>query len=637
MAGRDAAPSRGISHGLIDNFFLTDAELDNSPSRKDGVDAETERSQRVFGCESIQTAVLYMKAPQAVAATGQALLHRFYCKQSMQDFDVKEVAWAATFLACKLEEFVAGRPHAVLRVFHRMDARREGRPIESLQSWSQEYAVMKQRMFTVESHMLRAFGFVGHVEHPHKFVLSLLIMMEQGPQLQQEAWSLANDSLRTTLCVRFKSETVACGIVFMAARRCQVALPEHHELTPGRRQSWWEVCGVPQQDVYTVATELHQLYSLPKAEYVRLKRASAQIPVPAGSTKTAPAAEASPAVSAQLSVQLPAEGGEGAPAGDGGGDSSKRGGAAEGVPVGLRDAASRDHTGERRLGSDGDTGGRSERSALAEPGGKRDREPSVVDKEREAKRRREDRTERSRTVSRSRDGGGRDRERERPRGEYPARDGKRDERSRHRERDSRSRDMRPSDRGADRPPSRSQHYPDEDRGQRRSRPASPVRAPGAPASERDRERAPRPVSGADGRLPLPDRPPSRTGNSDRGSDRAADGPSRNRSPLDPGSASKRPRDAPTELRGPPLKQARVVRPPGISPTPSRSVTPPAVGAPLAGAAGVRARSSASEGRSHGSPDKRTNGHVREAATARGAGTSRSRSRSRGRSVSPTGR
>ena len=29
-------------------------------------------------------------------------------------------------------------------------------------------------------------------------------------------------SLRTTLCVRFKSETVACGIIFMAARRCKV-------------------------------------------------------------------------------------------------------------------------------------------------------------------------------------------------------------------------------------------------------------------------------------------------------------------------------------------------------------------------------------------------------------------------------
>ncbi len=31
-------------------------------------------------------------------------------------------------------------------------------------------------------------------------------------------------SLRTTLCVRFKSETVACGIIFMAARRCKVCI-----------------------------------------------------------------------------------------------------------------------------------------------------------------------------------------------------------------------------------------------------------------------------------------------------------------------------------------------------------------------------------------------------------------------------
>ena len=52
---------------------------------------------------------------------------------------------------------------------------------------------MKQRMLTVESHMLRALGFVGHVEHPHKAVLSLLLMMEQPACLLQDAWNLAND------------------------------------------------------------------------------------------------------------------------------------------------------------------------------------------------------------------------------------------------------------------------------------------------------------------------------------------------------------------------------------------------------------------------------------------------------------
>ena len=40
-------------------------------------------------------------------------------------------------------------------------------------------------------------------------------------------------SLRTTLCVRFKSETVACGIIFMAARRCKVCT--HSLLIPAGR------------------------------------------------------------------------------------------------------------------------------------------------------------------------------------------------------------------------------------------------------------------------------------------------------------------------------------------------------------------------------------------------------------------
>lgn len=85
----DGTPSRGVSQGIIDNFFLSEEELENSPSRRSGIDAETERRARVYGCESIQMAVLYLKAPQAVAATGQVLLHRFYCKQSMAKFDIK--------------------------------------------------------------------------------------------------------------------------------------------------------------------------------------------------------------------------------------------------------------------------------------------------------------------------------------------------------------------------------------------------------------------------------------------------------------------------------------------------------------------------------------------------------------------
>ena len=40
--------------------------------------------------------------------------------------------------------------------------------------------------------------------------------------LQQEAWNIANDSLRTPLCVRYKAQVVACGILFTAARKLKV-------------------------------------------------------------------------------------------------------------------------------------------------------------------------------------------------------------------------------------------------------------------------------------------------------------------------------------------------------------------------------------------------------------------------------
>lgn len=51
---------------------------------------------------------------------------------------------------------------------------------------------VKQDMFRIEKTMLRVLGFVTHVEHPHKFVLSLITILGIT-QLQQEAWNLAND------------------------------------------------------------------------------------------------------------------------------------------------------------------------------------------------------------------------------------------------------------------------------------------------------------------------------------------------------------------------------------------------------------------------------------------------------------
>jgi len=81
-------------HSLhLDSFYLTVEQLENSPSRSDGIDKDTEGRLRMYGCELIQEAGILLSFHQVVMATAQVLLHRFYCKRSMKTFNIKVGCW----------------------------------------------------------------------------------------------------------------------------------------------------------------------------------------------------------------------------------------------------------------------------------------------------------------------------------------------------------------------------------------------------------------------------------------------------------------------------------------------------------------------------------------------------------------
>lgn len=242
----------------IDTFYLTDEQLRDSPSRKDGIDEAAETTLRVYGCDLIQESGILLRLPQAVMATAQVLFHRFYCKKSFARFSAKRLAASCVWLAGKLEESPRRSKHIIF-VFHRMECRRENLPIEYLDVFSSKYSELRHDLIRTERHLLKEMGFICHVEHPHKFISNYLATLE-APELTQEAWNLANDSLRTTLCVRFKSEVVACGVVYAAARRHKVPLPED--------PAWWTVFDADEAGIQEVCRVLAHLYSLPKAQYI---------------------------------------------------------------------------------------------------------------------------------------------------------------------------------------------------------------------------------------------------------------------------------------------------------------------------------------------------------------------------------
>lgn len=73
----------------LDNFQVQKQDLQNSPSRYDGISEETETELRIFGTTLIQEGGTLLDLPQVAMATGQVLFHRLYCKQSMAKYDVE--------------------------------------------------------------------------------------------------------------------------------------------------------------------------------------------------------------------------------------------------------------------------------------------------------------------------------------------------------------------------------------------------------------------------------------------------------------------------------------------------------------------------------------------------------------------
>ena len=72
------------------HFHCREAKFEpHSCHRADGISQEVETQLRIYGCELIQEGGILLRLPQAVMATSQVLLHRFYVKESMLKFNIK--------------------------------------------------------------------------------------------------------------------------------------------------------------------------------------------------------------------------------------------------------------------------------------------------------------------------------------------------------------------------------------------------------------------------------------------------------------------------------------------------------------------------------------------------------------------
>lgn len=101
----------------LENPILPQEMLEQTPSRIDGLDHDTELALRITGCRLIQLSGTLLRLPQTAMATAQVLFQRYYYSKSFVRFPVEFTCMACVLLASKVEE-APRRVRDILNVFN---------------------------------------------------------------------------------------------------------------------------------------------------------------------------------------------------------------------------------------------------------------------------------------------------------------------------------------------------------------------------------------------------------------------------------------------------------------------------------------------------------------------------------------
>ncbi|CAG5136058.1 unnamed protein product [Candidula unifasciata] len=248
----------------LENVLVPDDKLCETPSMSDGLDKEVETDLRILGCELIQTAGILLKLPQVAMATAQVVFQRFYYSKSFIKHNMEVLAMASIMLASKIEE-CPRRNRDVINVFHHIKQVRNRRTIHPL-VLDQHYINLKNQVIKAERRVLKELGFCVHVKHPHKIIVMYLeVLGSTGKrQLVQCAWNFMNDSLRSDVFMRFHSESIACACIYLAARQCQVPLPNN--------PPWYWLFAVGEDEIQQICLSILRLYARPKPNLEQLEK-----------------------------------------------------------------------------------------------------------------------------------------------------------------------------------------------------------------------------------------------------------------------------------------------------------------------------------------------------------------------------
>jgi len=210
-------------------WYFSKEKIQNSPSRKNGIDEDKEISYRQHAANFIQDMGQRLQVTQLCINTAIVYMHRFYMFHSFTKFHRNAIAACALFLAAKVEEQPRKLEH-VIKVAHWCLNQRPNKQGAQLDTKNPEYIRQANELVINENIMLQTLGFEIGIEHPHTSVVKCCQLVKASKDLAQTSYFMATSSLHlTTMCLQYKPTIVACFCIHMACKWSNWEIPVSNE------------------------------------------------------------------------------------------------------------------------------------------------------------------------------------------------------------------------------------------------------------------------------------------------------------------------------------------------------------------------------------------------------------------------
>ncbi|XP_056145288.1 cyclin-T2a [Lampris incognitus] len=217
--------------GSSSRWVFTREQLENTPSRRCGIEPDRELSYRQQSANLIQDMGQRLNVSQLTINTAIVYMHRFYMHHSFTKLHRNIISPTTLFLAAKVEEQPRKLEH-VIKVAHACLNAKE----PPLDTKSNAYLQQAQELVILETIVLQTLGFEITIEHPHTDVVKCSQLVRASKDLAQTSYFMATNSLHlTTFCLQYKPTVIACVCIHLA---CKWSNWQISVSTDGK--PWWQ-------------------------------------------------------------------------------------------------------------------------------------------------------------------------------------------------------------------------------------------------------------------------------------------------------------------------------------------------------------------------------------------------------------